>query len=110
MKRTGTAISSVAVRTRLRLVIGETPYEQPSPQGISSWAVPSSPCQGQGDEGRELHDVCRTLPTLHPGPPKHKGAVGTPSCRGFKGNSANPRCRRMAPRNGLLSVAIGSAE
>jgi hypothetical protein len=27
---------------------------------------------GQGDKGRELHNVCRTLPTLHPGPRKHK--------------------------------------
>ena len=26
----------------------------------------------QGDKGRELHNVCRTLPTLHPGPRKHK--------------------------------------
>ncbi len=31
------------------------------------------PARTQGNEGRELHHVCRTLPTLRPGAQKHKG-------------------------------------
>src|SRR5215213_4770543 len=47
--------------------------EQSPPRGWPSWRMQVLPARRQGNEGRELHNVCRTLRSVLSGSQEHKG-------------------------------------